>query len=477
MAHRRPSALKPVRAAVDRTGIVSLLRRLRRDQDGIALPVATSSLALVVLLAGGVAATSVQTNTAVIEDRAAKQAQGAAETGIQLAYPKLSESSRTLQPNECLTPGGEVPPNAFGECDPFEVDLGSGQRVRYVISTPTSGVCPVLPGKEPIPGDRCVTSTGTSGVNSRRLQARVNLLPGIRPFEFVGVLARDLVDIDNNSDFSAVVGANGEVNVAKGRFTHNVIVGPDGQVVYDKLDKQIVWVGDAKPSTRETEWPFPEVEFEPFEVQNNNARLPTFPGMSFVRGSTTAPQLDDLRHLTITGANVELRGGDYSLCQLDFLNNTTVTIPDGEIVRIFVDSPRRTSPTDSSCANVEGAGTINAPNSLVLNPTGEAEQLQFYVYGTDNDSLATPDVSFNNRLTMNATIYAPDASVTIKNSGDIVGGVVGKNVDFKNNAKFTWPTSIYDMELPGTKGTVRRGWFECNPTAPNPNDPESGCVP
>jgi hypothetical protein len=189
------------------------------------------------------------------------------------------------------------------------------------------------------------------------------------------------------------------------------------------------------------------------------------------------PQLDDIRHLTISGSTVQLRGGDYSLCQLDFLNNTTVTIPDGEIVRIFIDSPDRKSPTSSSCAAREGAGTIVAPNQVVLNPTGEAEQLQLYVYGTSNDSLTNPDVWFKNGLTMNATIYAPNASVQIKNSGNIVGGVVGKNVDLKNNAKFTWPTSILDMELPGTKGTVRRGWFECNPTAPNPNDPESGCVP
>lgn len=473
MTDRRSHRLKGPAAPVERSGIVSLLRRLVRNEDGVALPVATSSLALVMVLAGGVAATSVQTNTAVIEDRAAKQAQGAAETGIQLAYLKLAESSRTLQAGECLTPDGEVAPNAFGECDSFQEDLGSGSTVRYVISTPTSGVCPVLPGKEPLPGDRCVTSTGTSAGMSRRLQARVNLLPGFRPFENVGVLAKDLVDIDNNSNFDAVVGANGEINARKGIFRNNVIVGPDGKIVTDP--NKVTIKSPAQAMKRDDPWPFPAVDFEPFEVQNANSRFP-LPGTQYVKESQVSPPLDDLRALRITN-NMTLPGGDYSLCNLVFDSNVNVTIPKDEIVRIFVDSPTRTSPTDSSCADVEGAGKIFAPNHVYLNTTGDAEQLQFYVYGTDDDSLLTPDVYFKNGLTMNGTIYAPDASVHIKNSGEIVGGIVGKNVDFKNNAKFTWPTSILDLELPGTKGTVRRGWFECNPQAPDPNDPESGCVP
>lgn len=452
---------------------MSLLRRLIRNEDGVALPVATSSLALVMVLAGGVAATSVQTNTAVIEDRAAKQAQGAAETGIQLAYLKLAESSRTLQAGECLTPNGEVGPNAFGECDPFQEDLGSGSTVRYVISTPTSGVCPVLPGKDPLPGDRCVTSTGTSSGVSRRLQARVNLLPGFRPFENVGVLAKDLVDIDNNSNFDAVVGANGEINARKGIFRNHVIVGPDGKIVTDP--SKVTIKEPATAQKRDTPWPFPEVDFEPFEVQNANARLPV-PGSQYTKETVSNPSLDDLRALHVA-SNITLPGGDYSLCKLTFDSNVTVTIPKNEIVRIFIDSPDRKSPTASSCAAVPDAGKIVAPNHVYLNTTGQAEQLQFFVYGTKSDSFTNPDVWFKNGLTMNGTIYAPDASVQIKNSGELIGGIVGKNVDFKNNAKFTWPTSILDLELPGTKGTVRRGWFECNPTAPNPNDPESGCVP
>jgi hypothetical protein len=114
MDDHRIQPLKPRAAATDHAVIVSFVRRLLRAEDGIALPVAMSAMMLVLALGAGAAATSLRTNSAVIKDRAAKQAQGAAETGLQLGYLRLAQASGVLEPTDCVTLTKAAPVN--GEC-------------------------------------------------------------------------------------------------------------------------------------------------------------------------------------------------------------------------------------------------------------------------------------------------------------------------------------------------------------------------
>jgi hypothetical protein len=161
-------------------------------------------------------------------------------------------------------------------------------------------------------------------------------------------------------------------------------------------------------------------------------------------------------------------------------NGARLRIPVNAVVKIFIDSPSRSG---SSCAS---GGTISAGNDVQINrefgldAAARATQLDVFVHGRTNpdDSMANPDVNFDsNNLMFYGTLYAPNSFVNVWNNGEMVGGFVGENIDFKNGAGFVYPSSIVNKELPGFKGTIRKGWFECTPTPTNPADPESGCVP
>lgn len=457
--------LKRAARASDRTGIVSFFAGLLRSQDGIAMPVVTGAMALVLTLAAGVAATSLETNDAVNKDRSAKQAQGAAEAGLQLAYLAMSQAGPG--PNDCVT-DGRVPIGSATECPSFTVDLGNGVRTSYVVATPASGACPVIPGREPQVGDRCITATGHAGGVRRRLQARVNLLPGFKPWATVGLLAKKTVSVDQNGTWITNVGANETVMVGKTTINGSAEVPEDGQVI--KKHNQTVITGGT--ITRDSDWEFPDVEQEPYELLNDNDLLATTgfythgsPDVNDGAGPTRAFVMPNNTTLT-------MQGGTYSFCSFLLGNNVKIRIPVNAVVRIFIDSPDRDK---SSCT---GGGTIDIPNTAEFNKDFgmNPAQLEIYVHGREEDSIDDPDVDLKNDLGFYGTIYAPNSYVNVNNNADMVGGIVGENIDFKNGAGFTWPDSIRDKELPGAKGTVKRGWFECSPDPTVAGDPESGCT-
>ncbi len=167
------------------------MRRLLRDQSGIALPAALGVLVVVGTLSTATFAVSSRLNDSSTASRDAKRAlcgRGRRARGGHVPHerdraaerrPSASRRRPSIPATGTDPETGSTP--AAGECAGVEDDLGNGSSYTYYV-TPALGdgdVCAGLdvhlndPNGEVTVTQRCVTSIGEANGERRRIQARV----------------------------------------------------------------------------------------------------------------------------------------------------------------------------------------------------------------------------------------------------------------------------------------------------------------
>jgi Tfp pilus assembly protein PilX len=441
------------------------VRRLLVDQSGMALPVSVAALGIVMLLAWTMAAGADGINQSSDRDSHSKRALAGAEAGLQAATYRLNK----LAPSNgnCLTDVAVSP--AGGECPPYSQDLGNDASYTYYVTPAlsTSSACAghtvVLQGNAALTvTQRCITATGEVNGIRRRAQARVAAYQGVPVYPVGGIVGLSSVTVNNSANINGAVGANGQVTLGNSSTV--------GQVEIDAAAPAPVVGGSSTwgPLVRRTPEQGPLV-LAPVDVgtsatENDNARITT--GLD---ASTRVAYVAETRELTIdNNGSLTLGGGTYNFCRITVGNNGRLNIAPGAIVRIFVDSPERAA---SGCP--AGSGTIATGNNAVFNnPSGRAENMQIYVYGSaDGQSLLDLGSSSFNHV----SIYAPQSSVVFKNHATIVGGLAAAQVEFKNGVSFTWAPALADLRARTVTVYYRTAWRECRSNPTDTGDPESGC--
>lgn len=446
-----------------------LLKLLRRE-EGIALPVAIGTLTITAGLAAGTFAVVIEGNHASVRDRDSKRALAAAEAGLQMAILKTTElkpSSTQCVTNSLVAPGSasnDGSTTAANECPRWKASIGNNASYTYVVATPTSGSCPTVPGFTATPGkDRCITSTGTVNGVKRRLQVRFYFNPPFIPWGNAGLVAKDVVDFGNNATINSPVGTNGIVYAGENTTIVGELLLPPG-ARWD-FDQHATATGGVR-TPRVAAWTFPDVDWSTPRTDNDNAALSAIPGWNATTKILTLSQQQE----------ITLQGGTYHLCGFEAPNGNWLNVPNGQVVRLYIDSPR--GPSCAAAVGSDHAGRFTVENSGHINATDDKNpaELEVYVYGTTADHTDDPpDVDINNGVEFFGTIWAPDSTVSVKNNESSAGGFTAGNIDMKNNGGFSYDSRVANKSLPGTATAKNLSWFECKRDPTTATDPESGC--
>jgi Tfp pilus assembly protein PilX len=433
------------------------MRSSIKRQDGVALPVVAGVLLLIAILTGSIAAQAIRSSDEANNDRSSKRALSAAEAGLRVAVFRLNR----VKPldSECMRshPSGSytIAPLPSLECPTGEQEsIGNEGNFSYVVSTVGASGCGALPGI-PAPGlARCVTATGTVNGVTRRIQERV-ARKGIPLFADGGMIGLDLIDMENSAEIFTDIGTNGHIELR-----NSIAIDPGALLLAPGATYNIgssTVSGGVQPHA-----PFvaPPIDFEPSRLSNNNSVLPP----SIYNSATREFVMGD-------SAEYEIPPGVYNLCNMTFTNNNMLRQQASGLVQIYIDSPARPL---SGCA--PGTGRLQGGNSTEINEeVGNSENLEIYVYGTNNESPTRPDVQFVNSTKLRGVLYAPNSTIENKNSAQFKAAFIARNILFRNSEQFELPNSLKKKKFGIDGPYADDGWFECRATPTNPSDPESGC--
>ena len=139
---------------------------------------------------------------------------------------------------------------------------------------------------------------------------------------------------------------------------------------------------------------------------------------------------------------LEIDGGDVVLHVTGDIyidNSSKINIKANSSLALYVDG-------DITCGNQsEISNETTNPINFQLYSTGEGEQTFDLKNGVDTFGV----------------IYAPNANVTLMNSGDVYGAVVAKNFEMKNNGTFYYDSALSDAsgDDVGVRFVIKR-WSE-----------------
>ncbi len=474
----------------------TMLRRLRHEQDGVAMIVAIGALGALLILSTVAFSASSTFNESSNTDRSARGAFQSAEAGLDVA---------TYRINNLVPLGGE----ALSCVASVETKLANGSCVSQ--GTLTSGatwsyqVTPelnesnynqLLPGGKcagfPIEFDadaqdltlrsRCITATGTAFGETRRVQARLALFTGTSEesggtslFPVGGIIGLDGVSIKNSGKFYSSVASNGQVELKNASFiTGTATLGPGAPAPILHNNSRIGPSTSSPAVVYRTAAQGPWV-LAPVDIGNTATVNVNGPNSWTLSNGAQVTYNATYREAEFNNGKVTLKGGDYNFCKLYMNNSTEFYIATGAKVRIFIDSPTRSG---SGCRS--GTGTFTVKNSFKLMADESNAQVQIYVYGGDVNG--NPAVDINNSSEFHALIHAPLASVEFKNSMKFYGAINAKRVEFKNASDFYFPTNGISGLTPNTQTPQdtltlfqRSAWRECQSAPTVSGNVHSGC--
>ena len=478
------------------------MRRLLRDQTGVALPAALGVLVVVGTLSAGTFAVSNRLNDTSTASRDAKRALQAADAGLEAAMFRMNQLG--LQSvSKCFTtsavdPGSGTDPEvggtpAAGECAGVEDDLGNdSDYIYYVTPALNDGdTCAGLPVHHTDPSgevtvtQRCVTSIGEVNGERRRIQARVASYIGTQLFPVGGILAINGITVKNSAIVSGVLGSNGQIELGNNSSVAGVIkLGEQNSPL--PILGQGSTIGGNPPVTYRSEaegaYVLAPVDMGNTATVNDNNRIAngqdTGSHVTYTN-TTAAPRTLEIAN----NGSLTLGGGTYNFCKVTLGNNAYITIAAGAKIRFFLDSPDRSgsgcipSGETAAQARANGYGGMFLGQGSNFNNPGHAINFQIYMYGYADGS---HKVDFFNSQAVNAAIYAPSSELVWNNSAGITGAVSASKVEFKNTASFAWAGGSGQFDLSELRtDTVsvyyRMAWTECRRIRTTTSDPESGC--
>jgi Tfp pilus assembly protein PilX len=450
-----------------------------RSQSGFAMPVVIGVTAIMMLLVGTAVTLATRSTTEARQDRTIKVARQAADAGLELALFRMNQvlaSNPTSQPCVTKTGGGALQYTGYatgGEwCAPVSDTLADGTQTTYSVSKEVQ-----VPGSNPAQYTRRVVSSGTVRGETRRVYAEINARRGGGAFGIYGISARDTILFQNDALIGTPtnpvdVRSNGNISMKDNvELCGNVTPGP-GKTFTQTYPATLCPGKTTTPATTQLQFPTYDAEHEAAKIANDNSRL----GCGGGAGKDACVNPGQIswsptsRQLTVQGqGSLTLGGNVYSLCRLHLKDQSRLFIAaravDAPPLRIYIDSPANCPGVPSEQIMIENGGGITNLNS-------DPVTLQIFVRGATI-------VDFKNTSAITSAtplmLYAPDATVMLQNTTRIAGGLVGKTVEIKNTAEFSYDpnaaTSVSSTALI-YQPTQQR---ECAPAAASGQPPDQGC--
>jgi hypothetical protein len=457
--------------AIDR--FILLVRDLRRNERGMALPTAIFAMVASLGLASAAVLSTVDVQRGGSRDNDSKSAIAAADAGASVALMRLNRYAgafSTVTP--CLSaPAGTLAlsaASADGWCPSISGTVGDSSYVYRV--TPATMTT------------MSVVATGSNGVVSRRIALTFKKTTVGSALGKEGIIGVDDVEIDNNADARVSVGTNGNITVHNnGNVCGNIRHGIGKKAEFGNNGTQC-----AGYQVTEGNVTLPPVSsFMPTDIATNNSnyRLLTCTSTGVPSGcqsdsytgkwTSDEPWNPAPASRTIYASNnttLTLGGGDYWICRLYIKNNSHLVMKEGAKVRIFFDTPE-------NCGIKAGEKQIDINNNADVTATGYQPEIGkfdvpgFYVMGSP--TIPTTIEFSNNSGNNEFILYAPNSDIIVKNNATYTGVIAGKTVHLDNNAIVRQDAGFEPPQIGGATIFERQSYVECTGATAAP--PNAGC--
>ncbi|HEX7278059.1 MAG TPA: hypothetical protein VF255_00420 [Solirubrobacterales bacterium] len=460
-------------SVIDR--FILLIRDLRGNERGMALPTAIFAMVASLGFAGAAVISSVNLQQGSHRDGDSKGAIAAADAGANVALMRLNRYA-----------------NAFSAATPC---LGVSSNMLVLSKASADGWCPAISGKvgsssyvyRSTPAvdstTMSVVATGTSGTVSRRVAITYKATTVGSALGKEGLIGVDKVEIDNNADARVGVGTNGDVYTHNnGNVCGNIRHGVGKKATFENNATQCKGYGISEGNVTLP----PVSSFMPTDIATNNSnfrlftctqtsptKIPTGCQSDTYSGKwgSSEPWSSSLRRIYASNnATLTLGGGDYWVCRLHISNNTHLVMADGAKVRIFFDTPE-------NCNMKSGEDQIDISNNADITSTGYQPEVGkfdvpgFYVMGSTTKA-STIDFS-NNVGTSEFILYAPNSNIEISNNAVFTGVIAGKTVHLNNNAVVRQDAGFEPPKIGGATIFQRQSYVECTGATASP--PNANC--
>lgn len=476
------------------------------SEAGFVLPTAIGILFVIALLTTAAVAGSVSTSSSTSRDEHKKAALEAAEAGLRVATYRLNMLGPEAK--ECINAGHAIKPiSEASECTSGTEALGNDATYDYWDTSELKsgytcvGISMTNAEEEKVKKEgiaqRCVTSVGKAAGVEARVETRVSSFSAKPVFPIPAIIGKEKVAMEGSISVKGAVASNGEIT-AKGKpFQEGgCVLGPSGSykgevssvceaTTQRSAEEGQIVVTPIQPGSSATGSPTKECkeQVEPkyncnFLIENGiyNASLkkseeakkvtPADGVSGNLTYTTSNSKKEATRELTMNAGSWTPNGYIYNLCNFVATGNSTLTIPAGVKVEIFIEAPESEEP-GSGCPPGSGefkmVGTIN-------NLSNQPDALQIYVYGKG-------PVSYSGNASTSMVLVAPEAPVSLSGSGSIVGGISGKEVSMSGNFNFTWSEEVEKIKAGPAGATTsyyRTAWAECS-TKMTLTSPMAGC--
>jgi hypothetical protein len=490
--------------------MMSRMHARSKAEGGIAMIVVMLTLFVLTIFAGVIAAGAGRLSSTSVKDRNSAAALQAASAGAEIARYRINRMT-PIGATKCIT--GDLStksdPQSFNpagtkktDCDPTTGDLGNGAGYQYYVSIPLApgDTCSgVTIGAGTGIESRCITSTGTAHGISRRIQELITGSPGVPEAVLNGIAALGNITVKETSanpgyiigiddSTPAPIGTNGTFSMSgcTSSTTINATFEPGSTTSTKTLCSTSGGPGFTADDTSHQQnpgWTAPALpsDFGTAQTVNDNFEvLQNNPGAYFHNfGTSGSPNY----HFTYTASSRTLKDASsgfqmtldgavkstylLDLCTFNLTNPSTITLINGAILKIYMDSKQRTG---STCG---GAASLVMTNNGNLNqcPPAEASQLQFYIYGTTT-------ITFNNSNGVCGALFAPQADFSSTAPLTWTGAINVGGKFTANNGLYFKAADVSDIQQTAPTVYARnapQGWLECHANPNPPDRPRSNC--
>jgi len=439
--------------AIDR--FILLIRDLRRNERGIAVPTALMALIASFALGSVAVMSTVNVQKGTERDHDSQEAIAAADAGANIALLRLNRFLPYLTAaHPCVGPNGEYQTAVNGWCPSTATEPVGGASYSYMVSAYTAN------------GEVDIVSVGSSGDVSRRISVALKTYSGKNVFADERVIGQDDIIINGNPRINTDIGTNGSIT-GKGNPTicGNDRHGPGKEAPTPSCDGE----------KHEGEKDLPAITPpENIETENDNCRLArNCTGLKAgqidtysKKVSSTDPWDAPDRVINVGSSQTLTMGGSvYWVCELNVQGK--LYIPAEATPQIFVDTPENCGLDPGARQVYVGAGGVIESNAY--NPDqGQYEVPEIYVLGDGFVNIVGTPKSGNEVM-----IYAPNSEIEIGGNSEWNGMIAGKTLKISGNAEVRSDPNIEPPEITLAGNFERTRYVECVGSTASP--PDASC--
>jgi len=455
--------------AIDR--FILLVRDLRRNESGMAVPTALMALIATFALASVTVMSTVHTQRGTARDHSSKEAIAAADAGASIAMLRLNRylPSMTLPGGPtCVSASGLSQTPTNGWCPKTTPEKIGAAEISYQVSAYGASK------------EVQVVAWGESGGVTRRVNVGLHAIDGKNVFAEEKVIGEEGIEFNGSAaEIYTSMGTNGEITSSGN--SHPTLCG-NGRHGIGKGEVPPLSCGGVES---EGNMVLPPV-VAPAEVEKDDCRLlatapagcsgtDVYVAKNNAKRSETVPWYATKKELSLdNNAALTLGGHNYLVCKL-YVEGGKLYMPFNTEVNIYVDTPQH-------CGLAPGAVQFAVLNngeilSTAFNPSQSSYAIpNIYLLGESKVYLKgnPSNVSTEKGVTSNEImIYGPQSTIEFDGSATWKGMVAGRKVIVKGNGRIESSSKFKLPEKNVQPLFERTHYVECSSSGSS--TPNSNC--